>query len=432
MKPIDIGSAPRVKSAASFHEGWRTVGVSRIGSFHASQQMPCQDSFGFGSNENWIWGAVADGVGSETHSQHGSQLAVDSVGQAIFDILEVGDHLLGESNARLVATRIVSFAQANLGNLADRWQIEKSRLDTTLQVVVFDKLAGKFVYFSIGDGDCVISFKDQLPYIVAHKRAKSDVGTVTLISDPCMEYLSVECIDLNDREFSSCLLFSDGLKHYLTKSNAVDSEEAAIEKPNTAIMKRVINSESEEDCAYLLSQLLAGIEKSYDQMADDKSLIAIAREEIVDPSTTHEHPSVVPTPTFPADERHIDEVCDDDTEEGAMPAGTDECEKREPISTTPKISHYLEKESERYSVVSSFANRWKIFLLIGSMSVVFGISWYFWEPASITEPKLAEEPRRSGGQRLSEESAQPESPQIETRHSLDEQPEPNAMPFDFR
>ena len=59
---------------------WRVVGTSSAGSWHLSNDAPCQDAFSISvRNDDWLVAVLADGAGSAVHGGVGARAVVDGI-----------------------------------------------------------------------------------------------------------------------------------------------------------------------------------------------------------------------------------------------------------------------------------------------------------------------------------------------------------------
>jgi hypothetical protein len=83
------GSIDHVEGAT-----WRVVGASAAGSWHSSNNAPCQDAFSIRvTNDDWLVAVLADGAGSAVHGGIGARAVVEGIVGHLSKILHQSVHL---------------------------------------------------------------------------------------------------------------------------------------------------------------------------------------------------------------------------------------------------------------------------------------------------------------------------------------------------
>ncbi|MEP4475524.1 MAG: protein phosphatase 2C domain-containing protein, partial [Lentilitoribacter sp.] len=265
---------PRVEGAATFTNEYRMVGLRQEGRDHKiKRQKPCQDNFSFGRSGRFIWMAVADGVGSESHSQFGARLACDSIAPFLYG---QQDTILDERNGlnpEDFSQAIIENARNELIRFSEETDLDIRALSSTLQVVIFDLDVDRITYASIGDGNCIATNSNIGNYVVGHKRPSPMSGTPNLGSHDCLKYIyseSIGCIQDTDQ----VLLFSDGLDRMFIIPREPGSRQAVGEKPVKYITRILEISENELQALDRIGKFF-NVEDYEELIRDDLTLMAI-------------------------------------------------------------------------------------------------------------------------------------------------------------
>ena len=67
---------------------WKAIARSASGTSHLEKNTPCQDYGAYKQCREYLIGAVSDGAGSRSLSEHGSKLAVEVTLKYLTEILE--------------------------------------------------------------------------------------------------------------------------------------------------------------------------------------------------------------------------------------------------------------------------------------------------------------------------------------------------------
>ncbi len=108
--------------------------VGLIGSGHEAENLPCQDNHRIHITENAVFVAVADGVGSEEHSDLASKIAVDSTVEYCCENI---DFELTEDEILSIIRDSFSNAQNRIKTEAESRDYPLDQCDTTLTLAVY-------------------------------------------------------------------------------------------------------------------------------------------------------------------------------------------------------------------------------------------------------------------------------------------------------
>ena len=138
---------------------WRIGHASQQGTRNKSRSQQCQDHSCYASlpqiHPDTFVAAVADGVGSATHSRIGARAAVDAaVTEAIAQLWLRQDNLT-PNRLEAVLNASVNQARVNLEKVSDQQQIPLRQLSTTLLIAIHTR--GTIATAQVGDGAAIIS-----------------------------------------------------------------------------------------------------------------------------------------------------------------------------------------------------------------------------------------------------------------------------------
>lgn len=297
-KSIDAGSTPRISGSAHFFRGWRVAGVSAAGEdhVHAPDPMPCQDAFQYGRVGNLLWGAVADGVGSERLSQYGAGFAVEAVGDFVANHAAELEGHDGVDFAADAASKVARYCRGRIVEQASGLGVPDRELATTVQVVICHFGRSRMLYLAVGNGNCLVRKKDGSAEALGYRRDEPDLGTPSLGVERHLDYLFSASLDL--RDVAGFVLISDGLDRLFVQKGKQSGREAVSEKNVAAVIDTLLQVDSEIDSVNRFGQLIMN-PQFRDEMRDDKTMLVFARtDEKTDPGprTTPSQPQVFDPP----------------------------------------------------------------------------------------------------------------------------------------
>lgn len=181
--------------------------ISKIGRSHVKHDMPCQDSsvsFSVPSvgDARFVVAVMADGVGSEDHSDQGAQVAVDTVERHLKEALEADwstDNMMD-----LVEDSFEEALDAIL-NLADEQQEPFPKYASTLTAAVFD---GSTLWFGHAGDDGIVVMRRDGSYGMVTERHKGELAnSVIPFGEHNWQFGKEE-------DVASCVLMTDGVLDY--------------------------------------------------------------------------------------------------------------------------------------------------------------------------------------------------------------------------
>lgn len=151
---------------------WSVYRAVAIGTSHMERQLPCQDACQAWVSGNLLVAAVADGAGSASHSELGSELCVNAVVEGLKSFFESDAEQSADVDVLALSqthlTDIINGVREKIFELAASNGLEPRDLACTL-IGVVARLPGNGYFFHIGDGAGVAQFSDTtLPAVVSH------------------------------------------------------------------------------------------------------------------------------------------------------------------------------------------------------------------------------------------------------------------------
>lgn len=180
-----------------------TYGVSRVGQYHLNEgNNICQDAFKIETiGENIVVAAVADGVGSENHSDIGAKIAVEKCVEYCCEFYQKMD------DKELLLSNAFQNALFAIEDESKDSKIPIDQMDCTLCAVIYTK--DDVVCGNVGDSGAIGLSKDG-EYILLTSQQNSEDGSVyPLMSKNSWKFYTVEM------EFVSILLATDGFYNRL-------------------------------------------------------------------------------------------------------------------------------------------------------------------------------------------------------------------------
>lgn len=255
---------------------WVVSGASVIGTSHNRSGFPCQDSSNYRIAGEVLIAAVADGAGSATMSDVGSELAAEAsvrtAEQLLQDLHDHTPHSLHETCLKRVVVGAVEEARRELHVESQRREVDVRQLATTLLLAVHTR---DFVAAAqIGDGAMVMSDRPG-PYttFITPQRGEYANQTNFLTSTDAMSKLDVRVERVNGSS-SRLAMFTDGLQNLVLRT-ADDSPHAPFFNPvfNWIATQPVSDDTDRKLAAFLESPRVTN------RADDDLTLLLAALEE---------------------------------------------------------------------------------------------------------------------------------------------------------
>ena len=238
------------------------VGCSVRGPSHEEEETPCQDDWaGTQLSDSRFALAVADGLGSASHSHKGSEVASETAVEYLKDVLT--DRELTEEILRDTLETAFTSARSALQDEADRQGVSIKDLNTTLLVAAGGPSG--VAAAAVGDGGVIRVYRDEFHLFVPREDSEYANRTTPVQSDHWEESYRFEYSENVD----GVAAFSDGLENV-----AWDGKE----QPQAALFEQFFNfvwyTTDEERINKELSEFLN--HERYRSISGDDKTIAIA------------------------------------------------------------------------------------------------------------------------------------------------------------
>lgn len=154
--------------------------VSLVGSSHALEDKGCQDAVAVRDHDGYVILAVADGIGSQEHSEIGASVAADTC-------VSTCDRLIDSCDAESTLLDLLrtSFAEAYdaVLNKADELDLSASQMDCTLCCVIWDSVQRKAYIGQSGDSGAACAHGDGSYELLTEKQNDSEGAVFCLCFD---------------------------------------------------------------------------------------------------------------------------------------------------------------------------------------------------------------------------------------------------------
>jgi serine/threonine protein phosphatase PrpC len=247
---------------------WRALAVSLCGVSHQKMELPCQDALALEILDNgMLIAALADGAGSATFAEVGSNLAATRVVEVLHARLETNS-LPHEEECRRFLQEAVQEAKEKIEEAAASREVQASDLATTLIILI---AAPDFIAAAqIGDGSVVVSDQDgKLMSLTDPQSGEYINETSFLISPGALEQMQTEVYRGKVKHLAA---FTDGLQRLALKlpentpyepffqplfrfMENVTEEEQAQEQLTAFLSSPRIQERTEDDLTLLLATL---------------------------------------------------------------------------------------------------------------------------------------------------------------------------------
>ncbi len=247
-------------------------GITQQGTYHVEKNIVCQDAHNFKLiNENFAIAAVADGLGSESHSDIASKIAVKE------SVEYCANNLKGNEDKEKILDIIkasFSLSLETINKTANKNGDSLDEYDTTLVVAVY--LNGNIYYGNAGDSGIVILNKDGT-YETLTEQQRDEEGRVFPL------WFGEEKWVFGSKEnIASVLMATDGIYETLFPFLLKDSETPIY----VALAHYLMSEESlnffklkEEGVQQKIEQFISNIPGS--QVNDDKTILVMVDTNIV-------------------------------------------------------------------------------------------------------------------------------------------------------
>ncbi len=244
-----------------------SYGITQQGAYHIKNNIVCQDAHNIRKcGENMIIAAVADGLGSEEHSDIASKIAVDvSVQYCNDNVTEKSS----EEEIKTIISDAFQLSQETIEKKADENGHSYDQYDTTLTLAI---LIGKDLYYGhSGDSGMIALTSDGLYHKITEQQ-RDDEGRVLPLFFGDKTWVIEKC----PYDVVSVLLATDGIFEiffpiYIRKEpvNLYVALARFFMDPNVIRIEEI----GEESVSIKMEQFLKNIPER--QVNDDKTLVVI-------------------------------------------------------------------------------------------------------------------------------------------------------------
>ena len=142
---------------------WKAIARSVAGTSHLEKNTPCQDHGDYKPCREYLIGAVSDGAGSRSLSEHGSELAVEVTLKYFTDILENSrrtNPFASQSGAEDIFRDLIDRVREAISQKASDWSRDYNRQvsagDFACTLLAFVVFQNGIAAMQLGDGFIVI------------------------------------------------------------------------------------------------------------------------------------------------------------------------------------------------------------------------------------------------------------------------------------
>ena len=248
----------------------------RQGPSHEAMSIPCQDALSVRAcagrdGRPWIVAALADGAGSASHSEHGSQYITECFTSFVCEALSEFE-IETEADLEDLVSRGVMLVRDALFKVADSNARAINDYATTLLVCVSN--AERCAFAQIGDGAIVIGAVGARKVVFRPQHGAFVNETAFLTNATAQDDIQVLVLDAAP---DSIVMFSDGLEDLL-----VSPKDFAVHPPLFAFLDAAFADREADSVVEELSDRLAQMLASNavtSRSDDDTSILAIHLED---------------------------------------------------------------------------------------------------------------------------------------------------------
>ena len=247
---------------------WQAVGASTRGTSHRRVDLPCQDAHEVRIlSDARLLAAVADGLGSASHSEQGAKMAVQAALDSLEQSLSVKSTSRPEEWEAILKTAF-SHAARKLQEIAVETGLALREYGTTLMVVVVqnDWLA----VAHLGDGAAVAMLSNsQMKTISAPQRGEY-ANEVTPLTGP--NAVDLVRLAIHQSEIEALVLLTDGLQNLCIQSQTGEPYTQFFAPFFDAIKKPLDIGETSKQLTEFLDS-----ERICSKTDDDKTLVVLGK-----------------------------------------------------------------------------------------------------------------------------------------------------------
>ena len=279
---------------------WKAIARSAVGTSHLEKNTPCQDHGAYKQCREYLIGAVSDGAGSRSLSEHGSKLAVEVTLKYLTEILENSrrtNPFASQSGAEGIFRELISRVRDAISQKASDWSHACNRQvspdDFACTLLAFVVFPNGIAAMQLGDGFIVIrGYKDRDYDLLFQPNKGEYVNVTTFVTSP-PEHLKRDLqVIYKLRRVSFVCASTDGLEKLALENDQVY---ARFFIPLEQYIQKSANPEKDRDVEEFLNR--DSVNKRTD---DDKTiLLCVDVEADTAPQITEVTPKSQPPAPLP-------------------------------------------------------------------------------------------------------------------------------------
>jgi hypothetical protein len=274
---------PHIHARGNFLRDWRLLGGTHQGKHHQDRGLMCEDAFEFGSDNELIWLAVADGLGGELRSEHGARYVVRAVDNFI------RESVAGSRDAKSNVRTLFEHCRRGLLKEAQTLDCDPREFSTTLQVALLSTREDMFYYGVIGDGHCIATLSSEECLVLGDERKRPRMGTAHILHEHAHEYLHIEALPLHS--LNGVFVFSDGLDDLLLDQRRWRNAGKRAKCHDVLALRDAIAASQDESRGVLIVNTLVAANQ-HESLTDDKTLAMAIRSTKHPPPNTENPPGL--------------------------------------------------------------------------------------------------------------------------------------------
>lgn len=246
---------------------WKTVSLTKKGLSHVSSGTNCQDCVNVAENECFVVAALADGLGSLSHSELASQIATQAVCDYFFENSEdYSDGIKKERKPSVDA--ILDYVQSRINEEANQRGLSTVDMDCTIAFVCVSKINNHALIGLLGDSAICVIAKEKS--VVINDGNRTANGTYAVLDRDAKNHFQLHYADLDADEILGFILTSDGLENELYIKGSPRIRKIAASYFNTL-------TESDSAESTILDRIKSITSQPNSPFDDDISVIILSR-----------------------------------------------------------------------------------------------------------------------------------------------------------
>lgn len=259
-------------------EKWKNVQSYVIGKYHINNNLPCQDRTYYYEEKGVKVMALADGAGSQPHSEVGAELVCKEICQLLSDNFieylmyfeyEKSNPIVHKSKMKELNKIIIDHLVVKLKDKAMSMNVSLKELSSTL--LFFAIRDNRYIYGHIGDGIIAALYSENNSQVL-RLLSESENGAAANITFFITDHDSIDHLRLGSGRIENIVgivMSSDGAADVLFNKNGI--EDSAYE------LFSKFNMKTSEEYSNIISEFLSKVISNYS--TDDLSLNILCLED---------------------------------------------------------------------------------------------------------------------------------------------------------